>query len=358
MTSVVNQAMIFAQIAKTKTRLVLLASFLFIGGLLTGCGQADSPRESVKLSGPTMGTSYHITLVAEAGESFGFEQAELQKTIDDELEIINQVMSTYIDDSELMQFNRAPVDEWVQLSEPLMEVLNIGEDVSQRSEGAFDVTVGPLVNLWGFGPEMRPEVVPTDDQLAEALALTGHDKLQLDVTRARRTAPIFVDLSAVGKGYGVDWIAKVLHGRGFKNFMVEIGGEVRVAGVSPRGAPWRIAVEQPSALGGSARLAIELDNKSVATSGDYRNYYEVDGTRYSHTIDPATGRPITHNLASVTVIADTAAHADAWATALNVLGPEKGLALANAEQLAVYMIVKENDGFTDLRSVTFSQYAP
>ncbi|WP_020210380.1 FAD:protein FMN transferase [Gilvimarinus chinensis] len=358
MTSVVNQAMIFAQIAKTKTRLVLLASFLFIGGLLTGCGQADSPRESVKLSGPTMGTSYHITLVAEAGESFGFEQAELQKTIDDELEIINQVMSTYIDDSELMQFNRAPVNEWMHLSEPLMEVLNIGEDVSQRSEGAFDVTVGPLVNLWGFGPEMRPEVVPTDDQLAEALALTGHDKLQLDVTRARRTAPIFVDLSALGKGYGVDWIAKVLQGRGFNNFMVEIGGEVRVAGVSPRGTPWRIAVEQPSALGGSARLAIELDNKSVATSGDYRNYFEVDGVRYSHTIDPATGRPITHNLASVTVIADTAAHADAWATALNVLGPEKGLALANAEQLAVYMIVKENGGFTDLRSVTFSQYAP
>ncbi|MCP8898798.1 FAD:protein FMN transferase [Gilvimarinus xylanilyticus] len=305
-----------------------------------------------------MGTSYHITLVADEGEHFEFDRDELQKTIDDELETINQLMSTYIDDSELMRFNDAPIDQWMELSEPLMEVLAISEDISERSSGAFDVTVGPLVNLWGFGPQMRPEEVPSDDELAQALALTGHDKLQLDVTRARRTAPIFVDLSAVAKGYGVDWLAEILQKRGFDHFMVEIGGEVRVAGVSPRGTPWRIAVEQPTSLGGSARLAVALQNKAIATSGDYRNYFEVDGVRYSHTIDSKTGRPITHNLASVTVIADTAAQADAWATALNVLGPEKALELANAEQLAVYMIVKDGDGFSDQHSVTFSQYAP
>ncbi|WP_232305511.1 FAD:protein FMN transferase [Gilvimarinus polysaccharolyticus] len=302
-----------------------------------------------------MGTDYHITVVGPVSGEFDINVEPLQQAVEEQLQLINQMMSTYISDSELMRFNSVAVNEWVELSEPVMEVLNISEDISQRSNGAFDITVGPLVNLWGFGPEMKPDQVPDADALAAALARTGHKHLQLDVNRARRTADIGVDLSAVAKGYGVDWIANFLADRGFDNFMVEIGGEVRVVGQSPRSTPWRIAIEQPSVLAGGARLALSVDNHAVATSGDYRNYFEVDGVRYSHTIDPVTGRPIKHNLASVTVVAETAARADAWATALNVLGPKKGMELANAEQLAVYMIVKTKDGFVDSQSVTFSQ---
>ena len=339
-----------------KKRLTFLsASFLFLCLLLSGCTPSGTERPNVKFSGRTMGTHYHITVVGPASGDFDINVDALQAAVDEQLLHINQMMSTYIEDSELMRFNRAPVNEWVELSEPVMEVLAISEDISKRSRGAFDVTVGPLVNLWGFGPQMQPEQVPGDDALAAALARTGHQFLQLDVNRARRTNDISIDLSAVAKGYGVDWIVNFLVDRGFDNMMVEIGGEVRVVGESPRSTPWRIAIEQPSVLAGGARLALNIDNHAVATSGDYRNYFEVNGVRYSHTIDPTTGRPIRHNLASVTVVAETAARADAWATALNVLGPEKGMALANAEQLAVYMIVKDGDGFTDTQSVTFSQ---
>jgi thiamine biosynthesis lipoprotein len=340
-------------IKKGLTRLSAL--FLLLCLSLAGCSSGDSERPSVKFSGRTMGTHYHITVVGPAGDDFTLNVDALQAGVDEQLDYINQLMSTYINDSELMQFNRTPVGQWVDLSEPLMAVLTISEEISQRSEGAFDVSVGPLVNLWGFGPNMQPERVPSDAALAAARARTGYRFLQLDVTRARRKADIAVDLSAVAKGYGVDWIANFLIDRGFNDFMIEIGGEVRVVGHSPRNTPWRIAVEQPSLLAGGARLALSIDNHAVATSGDYRNFFEIDGVRYSHTIDPKTGQPITHNLASVTVVAETAARADAWATALNVLGPERGMALANAQQLAVYMIVKEKGGFVDRQSVTFSQ---
>ncbi|MFC3155312.1 FAD:protein FMN transferase [Gilvimarinus japonicus] len=356
MTLVANCKAHMPDIMIIKKRLTLLsASFLFLCLLISGCTPSGTERPSVKFSGQTMGTHYHITVVGPASGEFEVNVDALQSAVDEQLVQINQMMSTYIDDSELMQFNREPVNEWVELSEPVMEVLSISEDISQRSYGAFDITVGPLVNLWGFGPQMQPDRVPDPDELAAALARTGHEYLQLDVNRARRTANISVDLSAVAKGYGVDWIANFLTDRGFDNFMVEIGGEVRVVGDSPRSTPWRIAIEQPSVLAGGARLALNVDNHAVATSGDYRNYFEVDGVRYSHTINPKTGRPIKHNLASVTVVAETAARADAWATALNVLGPEKGMELANAEQLAVYMIVKDGDGFVDTQSVTFSQ---
>lgn len=345
----------FADKAIIKTRLVLLASFLFWGLCLAGCEQPPE-YELAKFSGRTMGTTYHITVVSDADVSLGIDTEALQREVDQQLELINQLMSTYIPDSELMVFNHSEVGQWSELSEPLLEVLKISRDISEASAGAFDITVGPLVNLWGFGPEMRPEKVPTDAELAAARALTGYHKLEIQGGKARRTAPVFIDLSAVAKGYGVDWIARLLTEQGIANYMVEIGGEVRVKGHSPRGGNWRIAVEQPSMLAGSAAKALSLSDHAIATSGDYRNYFEVDGVRYSHTIDPATGRPITHKLVSVTVVADTAARADAWATALNVLGPEKGMQVAEKEQLAVYMIIKNDTGFTESQSSLFSQF--
>lgn len=345
----------FKVLTTIKTGPVLLASFLFFGLLLAGC-EAGTERDFHRFSGSTMGTTYNVTLVAEAGKPLELDVEALQTGLDAELARINQQMSTYIEDSELMQFNRSGIDRWQTLSEPLAEVLTISQSISERSGGAFDITVGPLVDLWGFGPKAEPEQVPTDEEVDRVRSTIGYQQLSLDGRRARRQSDIRLDLSAVAKGYGVDHIARWLESQGYEHFLVEIGGEVRLSGQSPRGDAWRIGVEQPTLIQGQGRQALALTDIAMATSGDYRNYYERDGVRYSHTIDPRTGRPIRHRLASVTVLAPTAAEADAWATALNVLGPDEGMALAEREKLPVYMIVKTDDGFDDDYSSAFDPW--
>lgn len=338
-----------------KTRLSLSASFLFFYLLLISCSPSEPERDSQPFTGGTMGTQYHITLVANQGETLNLNVEQLQLDIDAQLVEINQIMSTYIPDSELMQFNRAPVNQVQALSKHLMNVFNIAQTVSQKSNGFFDITVAPLVNLWGFGPNMQPQKIPSREALALAQEHVGYEYLLLNQKGAVRLSNIQVDLSAVAKGYGVDWMIDFLQMQGIANMMVEIGGEVRTLGVNAHGVPWKIAIEQPALLQTAAQLVLEMKNMSIATSGDYRNYFEVEGKRFSHTIDPFTGKPITHNLASVTVVDSTAAYADAWATALNVLGPVKGMALAERENLAVYMIVKTENTFTDLQSTAFKQ---
>lgn len=354
----------FKVLTTIKTRPVSLASFLFLGmllgPLLVGCErEADAEFAFERFSGSTMGTTYHVTVVARAqGEPLSLDREAFKRGMDAELAQINQQMSTYIADSELMRFNRSPVGEWQSLSEPLAEVLKVSQTVSDLSNGAFDISVGPLVNLWGFGPDAEPEQVPSEEELQTLLERVGYRKLELDEQRARRLADIQLDLSAVAKGYGVDHIARWIESRGFDNYLVEIGGEVYLSGVSPRGDDWRIGVEQPTLLREGGRMALTLSNIAMATSGDYRNYYERDGKRYSHTIDPRTGRPIAHKLVSVTVLAETTAEADAWATALNVLGPKAGMAVAEREKLAVYMIVKADEGYEDRFSSAFEPYRP
>ncbi len=338
-----------------KTRSALLASFLFFGLVLAGCTRGSGEPETLRLEGQTMGTSYHITIVAEPGKPLGEDSVALQADIDAQLVLINQHMSTYIADSELMLLNTAANDEWHYVSEPLREVLAISEKISRKSGGAFDITVGPLVNLWGFGPQKR-DSLPSPEEIAAVKSRVGYQQLELVGHQVRKKADIWLDLSAVAKGYGVDWIASYLQERGFRHFMIEIGGELRLLGESPRGGPWRIAIEQPEILQASVRRVVSLTDAGMATSGDYRNYIEQDGKRYSHTLDPATGYPISHRLASVTVIAPTSAEADAWATALSVLGPEAGMALAEQEGLAAYMIIKVDDGFVDAYSTAFESY--
>lgn len=333
----------------------MLTSFLFFGALfLTGCGQAE--REVLRFAGETMGTTYHITLVADEDKSLAVDADALQAAVDVELQKINQHMSTYIPDSELMLFNAADAGEWIELSQPLEEVLLLSQQISERSGGAFDITVGPLVNLWGFGPDKHADDVPDAEALAAVKARMGYNKLEVGDGRARKSGDIWLDLSAIAKGYGVDWVAEYLERQGINHYMVEIGGEIRVKGDNPKGQAWRIAIEQPSMMQQSVHKAIALTNAGMATSGDYRNYFERDGKRYSHTINPQTGYPIDHRLVSVTVIAATAAEADGWATAINVLGPEKGMDVANQEKLAVYMIVKEEEGFSDRYSTAFEPY--
>ncbi|WP_299593005.1 FAD:protein FMN transferase [uncultured Microbulbifer sp.] len=322
---------------------------LVVLAVLAGCGQ---DKTVWKLTGPTMGTAYHITLV-DVPE--GVERAELQTAIDAELDAVNQEMSTYIPDSELMRFNRASVGEPVDVSAHLAEVIERSLEIYRNSSGAFDVTVGPLVNLWGFGPDLEPEVIPDAAQIRALREQIGSDALRIDGQQLSRSRPVEIDLSAIAKGHGVDRVADLLVQRGIANFLVEIGGELRTGGVNPSGKTWRIGIERPSA-GQVVQQPIQVSDRGVATSGDYRNYYERDGKRYAHIIDPRTGAPVEHRLASVTVIAGTCAEADGYATALNVMGAEAALQLAEELQLAVFLLVKTDSGFEERASSAFQPY--
>lgn len=320
--------------------------------LLASCAPAE---KNWKLSGPTMGTSYHITVVDVPP---AVNKGDLQQQIDDELKLVNQEMSTYIDDSELMRFNRGPIGEAIPASAHLADVVERALDIYQRSGGAFDVTVGPLVNLWGFGPAPEPEQVPADEEIEALVDHLGSDALVVErnPNRITRTRDVAIDLSAIAKGHGVDRVALLLEEQGIENYLVEIGGELRTRGRNPRGEPWRIGIESPDPAGRVVQKPLTVSGKAVATSGDYRNYYERDGVRYAHSIDPRTGRPLQHRLASVTVIADSCAEADGLATALNVLGVDAGLQWAERERLAVFMLVKTDDGFAERYSEAFAPY--
>jgi len=325
--------------------------------LLVGCSERDRPLASpVTLEGEIFGTFYQITI---ADPLTRREADQLEAGILAELEAVDAAMSTWREDSELMAFNEAPIGQWQPLSDALVEVLAIGQAVAEASEGAFDMTIGGLVNLWSFGPEARPREVPSEATLAARLAKVGPDSLEVDqqALQARRLRDVFVDLSAVAKGHATDRVAAYLTQQGIDHYLVNLGGEVKVAGYrDAESVPWRIGIEAPRDGYPEARHVLPLQDIAVATSGDYRNYFEFDGQRYSHTLDPRTGRPIDHRLASVTVIHPSDAWADAWATALLVLGDEAGMALARKHSLAVLMLVRQDEGWTSLASPAFAEH--
>lgn len=316
------------------------------------------------LRGPTMGTDFTIVLPGPSANWDRTQLERLQTQIDAELEAVNAEMSTYLVSSELSRFNRAPVGKPVEVGPALLEVVRLAKQVSEQSNGAFDVTVGPLVDEWGFGPGDRTErAEPTPERIAELQAWVGDAKLELDVEAKtlRKLAPgLQVDLSAIAKGHGCDRLAAVLEAAGHHDYMIEIGGELRLRGRNPSGDGWAVAIERPTGDIAGVRAVhtiLEITDVAVATSGDYRNYWSSGETRYSHTIDPRTGRPITHALASVTVVyPESAALADAWATALNVLGPDEGLALANRLDLAAYFLVRTDTGHEVRASAAFEPY--
>lgn len=322
--------------------LVLLCSFL-----MTAC--APSPPSRVMLSGETMGTTWHAILPGDTQDT-----PALQAGIEASLSRVNKLMSTYDSESELSRFNRHGVEPF-SLSSETMQVMRIAEQVSRESEGAFDITVGPIVNAYGFGPQLSP-TPPSDEALDSMRAYVGLDKVALDeaaLTATKRDPRVYCDLSAVAKGYGSDAVAEFLEAQGVANYMVEIGGEVRTRGVRPEGGPWSIGIERPDAAQQTVLLAVPMrsDGKAqaLATSGDYRNFFMEDGKRISHTIDGRSGRPIEHMLASASVLHDSCAWADAYATALMALGPEQGLAMAERLGLAVYLLVRNADGGFEAR---------
>lgn len=326
--------------------LILLVPFL------TACGQ----QPLHVMSGNTMGTTYTIKIVDDNFEGKNLSEEILGSRLDAELQRINGLMSTYDDTSELSRFNQASISELFPVSLEIQEILHMSKMIHDQSNGAFDVTVGPLVNLWGFGPGHSRDIVPSDEAIAAAKALTGFELLIVGDGNLGKKADVYVDLSAIAKGYAVDQLAKILDAERVTNYLIEVGGELRARGLNNRNVPWTVAVEKPDSLSRSVFRIIELRNMSMATSGDYRNYFEVNGNRYSHTIDPRTGWPINHRVASVTVIAPSAALADGYATAIDVLGIEEGLKLAEAQNLAVLVIIKTEDGFEERSSSALDAY--
>ncbi len=297
-----------------------------------------------------MGTTYSITVVADQ-----LPPDDLSQQIDRLLSKVDSSMSTYKNESEISRFNRLSVGQTQKISSEFAEVIRISQKIWHQSNGAFDPTIGPLVDLWGFGPVDREGQVPSSESIEQVLSNVGFESIVLEDLTLSKLAPVALDVSAVAKGYAVDLVANHLEMLALPDYLVEIGGEIRVSGTNPDGQPWRIALEQPQLFAAVDRV-IEISDSAIATSGDYRNYFEKDGVRYSHTIDPRTGMPIRHKLASVSVIAESCAEADAWATALSVMGAVESKKLANQLGLAVYMLVREDDQFVAEHSDKFEQY--
>ena len=336
------------------------ALIVLIALLAAGAGfsllRPEPPVAELHMSGRTMGTTYSVKYrpIPDAPSP-----KTLQMEIDALLTEINQTMSTYDPESELSRFNRLRTTDWVSVSASLLAVLKAALEIGAQSEGAFDITVGPLVDLWGFGPGFRRDRIPLEADIAAARARSGLDKLTVhDTLQAiRKHHPdIFLDLSGIAKGYGVDRIGELLTSHGIEHYMVEIGGEVRVRGLNASDTHWRIAIEKPLPGERSVQGVLALSDIALATSGDYRNFFEIAGRRYSHTIDPATGWPVENHLVSVTVLADAGMRADAWATAFMVLGPERGMAIAERLGLPVLFIIERDGQFEERVCCAFQRY--
>lgn len=309
-------------------------------------------------SGRTMGTSYQVRLVSKA--SF-VDAPTLHDKIEQELKRVNQEMSTYIQDSEVSRFNAAESTEWFPVSRHIAQVVATALELSKKSDGYYDITVMPLVNAWGFGPAKREEKAVDPTVLKQLLEQVGYTKLevQLEPPALKKLHPkLQIDLSSIAKGHGVDRVALVLEEAGYKDYFVEIGGEVRTAGNRADGAAWKVGIETPTVLQRDIQTILPLTNASLATSGDYRNAFVDGGVRYSHTIDPKTGQPVQHNLASASVVAENCAVADAWATVMMASGPERALQIANENKLDVLLIVRQPDKFELIPSETFRQQHP
>jgi thiamine biosynthesis lipoprotein len=321
---------------------------------LIGCNRAES---TVRLHGKTMGTTWSLTLSNPPAET---HNRQLQTQIEELLENINSLMSTWRADSEISRFNSFMSTEWFDVSPQTHSLLQKATQIHHQSRGAFDPTVSPLVELWGFGHSLPQQGLPDDSKIISTLQHTGLKKLLLDdsAQRMRKTIPqLQLDLSAIAKGYAVDEVARLVSAQGIEDYLVEIGGEIRVAGTNPEGETWRVAIEYPhSEKLRSAAAILSITDAAIATSGDYRNFVEVDGKRYSHIIDPLTGRPVTHNPASVTVVARDCLSADAWATAFSVIGSSKGVELADSLQIAAMFIERDGDKLETTSSHKMMKY--
>ncbi|MCP4818794.1 MAG: FAD:protein FMN transferase, partial [Shimia sp.] len=294
----------------------------------------------ILLSGKTMGTTYNVVAVDPAKS---VTKDELQAAIEASLAKTDIQMSNWNANSEISKINAARGTAPMAVSAEMAELLDAANAVHHATEGQFDLTVGPLIDVWGFGADGKPGVVPTEAEIAAAMAKVGQgDALRLSQAGLEKLNPeAEMYLSAIGKGYGVDKVSEALEQFGIDNYMVEIGGDILTKGKNAEGMAWQVAIETPDALSRDIQKVVGVSNFGMATSGDYRNYFEEDGVRYSHIIDATTGKPVTHTTASVTVLAENAMLADAWATGLLAMGRERGMAVAEAHDLAVLFIERD-----------------
>ncbi|MBG6147350.1 thiamine biosynthesis lipoprotein [Labrenzia sp. EL_208] len=308
---------------------------------LSAC-MGEEPAKVITLSGKTMGTTYNITAV---GVPDDLEEAALSGDVEAVLADVNAKMSNWDKNSEVSRFNVSEETAPVEISADFVTVMTAANEVHKLSDGKFDVTLGPLIELWGFGPRKPDDPVPSDEDIEAALAFVGQaEKLSLDPEASvlSKSAPeVGINLSAIAKGFGIDAVAAKLKALGIDNYMVEIGGDLVASGHNDKGAAWKIGIEKPEPGEKAVEQVVSLEDKGLATSGDYRNFVEHEGVRYSHIIDPVTGKPITHWTTSVSVVADDAMMADAWATAMLVLGSERGLEAAEANNIAVFFISRD-----------------
>lgn len=329
-----------------KFKLIILPVWFL---LLSACQQQES---YTRLNGYTMGTTYQVTLKTDSAHG-----EQLKQKIDQRLEKINQLMSTYIDDSELSIFNASQETNCQKLSQDTLYVIKSALDISRQTRGKFDVTLAPLIEIWGFDKKQTNNQVPEQQLINQLLAQIGFAKITLkNDCVAKHSANLSINLSAIAKGYAVDEIAKLIEQQNIAHYLVEIGGEIANKGSNSKGKPWRIAIESASTEKRSIQRTLTPKGLGVATSGDYRNYFEKAGKRFSHTIDPTNGYPIDHQLASVTVLHPQTMYADALATAMMVMGPEESLKFANDNQLPVFMLVKDENGFSEVYSEAFVGY--
>lgn len=332
--------------------------FVFIVSFyLLSCSSVSS-KEPITLSGiayNSMAWSVKVDVLPP-----NISQPQLQQELQQTLDNANKVLSTYQPDTKLMRFNQSPIGQWQTTSPMLFDAITTALSVSQATQGVYDVTVGALVELWGFGKQAMPNHIPTEYEISQARAKVGWQYVAVDTQKKQlqRQKDVFINLSSIGEGVAVDELQKVLAKHDIKSYMLSVAGTLRTKGVKPNGQAWQIAIEKPDASGLPERLLSLGQGAIVSTSGSYRNYHEIDGIRYSHTIDPRTAKPIAHKTVSTTVVFKdkTAAYADAWATALNVLGAEEGIAIAQKNHIAVYYLVKTANGFSEQYTAEFKPF--
>lgn len=319
---------------------------------LTGCWFSERIEE---FGGPTMGSTYSIKYVRKHDAP---SVDLLQRETDAILAEVDMQMSTYRDDSLIEQFNQAPAGSCQAMPSAVLMLIEEGRVLNEQSQGAFDLTLEPLLDLWGFGPKARAEKVPTPEQLAAARERIGMQHVRRVGEQLCKDIDVQVDFNSIAAGYAVDQVVERLAELGVDSYLVEITGELKAAGRKPDGQPWRIGLEAPQEGERVAQRVLALDGYGVSTSGDYRNYFEEAGRRYSHTLDPLTGAPITHTLAAVTVVDKSTLRADGLSTALMVMGTERGLAFAEHLGIAAFFVTREGDAFVTQATQAFEQLFP
>lgn len=325
---------------------------------ISACFKQD--EATIEYSGKTMGTTYRVVMVAPPGD---LDAQTSQAAVEAELARINGLMSNWDTNSELSLFNQATGTEWVETSPDTIELLKVAKRISKETNGAYDVTLGSVSKLWGFQPVKASSgemIKPDMDEVLTLMYSVGHQLIQVskDEQSIRKLSPeLQLDLSSIAKGFAVDRLGELIESQQVSRYLIDIGGEIRTRGLAADGERWKVGIEWPVAGVKNAPAGVMVDNSHIATSGDYRNYKEIDGERFSHLLDGRSGYPISHRVASVTVLHGSVAQADAWSTALMVLGLEEGLPLAKRKGLAARFTVRDGAGFRVVTTPAFDAYS-